>query len=122
MSKKSFLDAVGRKNDSGQLVFGTGTSIVCQELMDQLGGCFPDAHLDPEKMATLAMAGHTALGFDVVMPLFSVCHEAAAMGCKVNWGGRDIMPESGKRIFQTATISATRSLSPLWAKCVFLHT
>ena len=92
MSKKSFLDAVGRKNNTGQLVFGTGTSIVCQELMDQLGVYFPDAHLDPEKMAALAMAGHTVLGFDVVMPLFSVCHEAAAMGCKVNWGGVDIMP------------------------------
>ncbi len=100
MSKKSFLDAISRNNDSGKLVFGTGTSIVCRELMDQLGVYFPDAHLDPEKMATLAMAGHTVLGFDVVMPLFSVCHEAAAMGCKVNWGGVDIMPEAGKSIFE----------------------
>jgi len=48
----------------------------------------------------LAMAGHTVLGFDVVMPLFSVCHEAAAMGCRVNWGGVGIMPESGKPIFK----------------------
>jgi [methyl-Co(III) methanol-specific corrinoid protein]:coenzyme M methyltransferase len=47
------------------------------------------------------LAGHTVLGFDVVMPLFSVCHEAAAMGCNVNWGGPDAMPESGKPIFDS---------------------
>jgi len=99
MSRKLFMDAVVRRNDSGQVVFGTGTSIVCQELMQHLGVYFPDAHLDPEAMAALAMVGHTVLGFDVVMPLFSVCHEAAAMGCNVNWGGADAMPESGKPIF-----------------------
>jgi [methyl-Co(III) methanol-specific corrinoid protein]:coenzyme M methyltransferase len=68
--------------------------------MDRVGAFFPEAHLDAEKMAALAMAGHTELGFDVVMPLFSVCHEAAAMGCNVQWGGPDAMPESGKPIFK----------------------
>ena len=63
---------------------------------------FPEAHQDAEKMARLAETGCTMLGFDVVMPLFSVCHEAAAMGCKVQWGGPDAMPESGKPIFATA--------------------
>lgn len=100
MSKKLFMDAVGRNNKSGQLVFGSGTSIVCRELMEQLGVYFPQAHLDPEKMATLAMAGHTILGFDVVMPLFSISHEAEAMGCKVDWGGVNAMPENGKPIFK----------------------
>ena len=100
MSKQRFLDAVRRQNISGRPVFGTGTSIVCRELMDVVGVGFPGAHLDPEKMAALAMAGHTMLGFDVVMPLFSVCHEAAAMGCNVNWGGPMAMPESGKPIFK----------------------
>lgn len=50
-------------------------------------------------MFELAVRGHTLLGLDVVMPLFSVCHEAAAMGCDVNWGHRDMMPESGPPIF-----------------------
>ena len=67
--------------------------------MAQTGAWFPEAHLDAEKMAALALAGHSALRFDVVAPLFSVCHEAAAMGCKVNWGGPELMPESGKPIF-----------------------
>ena len=83
-------------------MFGTGTSIVCRELMDYVGVHFPDAHVDAEKMAKLAEAGHAVLGLDVVMPLFSVCHEAAAMGCNVDWGGPDAMPESGKPIFRTA--------------------
>ena len=61
---------------------------------------FPEAHLDAEKMAALAIAGHTVLGFDVVMPLFSVCHEAAAMGCNVHWGGPAAMPECGSPIFK----------------------
>ena len=100
MSRKTFLDAVARKNDSGKLVFGTGTSIVCRELMEQTQTYFPEAHLDAEKMAALAVTGHTILGFDVVMPLFSVCHEAEAMGCNVNWGTIESMPESGKPIFQ----------------------
>ena len=100
MSRKKFIDAVVGNKDSDKPVFGTGTSIVCRELMDEVGVSFPEGHLDPEKMAALAMAGHTVLGFDVVMPLFSVCHEAAGMGCNVNWGGPEAMPESGKPIFQ----------------------
>ncbi len=68
--------------------------------MDLTGAQFPDAHLDAEKMAGLAMTGHTVLGLDVVMPLFSVCHEAAAMGCNVKWGSLTAMPESGPPIFR----------------------
>ena len=75
MSKQRFLDAITRRNTIRQApVFGTGTSIACLDLMEATGA-FPDAHLDPEKMADLAISGHTVLGFDVVMPLFSVCHE-----------------------------------------------
>jgi [methyl-Co(III) methanol-specific corrinoid protein]:coenzyme M methyltransferase len=98
--RQLFLDAVQRRKPAGGPAYGSGTSIVCRELMAETGVSFPEAHLDAEKMAALAMAGHTVLGFDVVMPLFSVCHEAAAMGCRVAWGGPDAMPESGKPIFR----------------------
>ncbi len=100
MSRQSFLHALLRKNTSCQSVFGTGTSIVCRELMETVGVFFPEAHLEAKKMAALALAGHTVLGFDVVMPLFSVCHEAAAMGCNVRWGGPDAMPQSGPPIYK----------------------
>jgi len=99
MSRQLFLDAVLRKNDSGKAVFGTPTSIACQELMGEVDAHFPEGHTDPETMARIAIAGHTTLGMDVVMPLFSVCHEAAAMGCNVDWGSDSAMPESGPPIF-----------------------
>lgn len=101
MRRQLFLEAVRRHKPSNVSVFGTATSVACQQLMDREGAHFPQAHLDPETMARLAIAGHTVLGFDVVMPLFSVCHEAAAIGCAVNWGGVDAMPEAGKPIFRT---------------------
>jgi len=61
--------------------------------MQKTGFFFPEVHLDPEKMAGLAEAGYTELGFDNVMPLFSVCHESAALGCHTDWGSLDKMPD-----------------------------
>jgi MtaA/CmuA family methyltransferase len=101
-TRKLFLDAIQHANTSNTVVFGTGTSIACQEIMHKTGAYFPQAHTDPEVMFQLALAGHTLAGMDVVMPLFSVCHEAAAMGCRVDWGGPDQMPESGRPIFRCA--------------------
>jgi len=97
--RQRLLNAIKRQNGSA---FGTGTSVACVELMERCGAAFPEAHTTPDKMAELAATGHTVLGFDIVMPLFSVCHEAAAMGCAVKWGSPTAMPESGKPIFRTA--------------------
>jgi [methyl-Co(III) methanol-specific corrinoid protein]:coenzyme M methyltransferase len=66
--------------------------MVTTDLMEKTGVFFPDAHVDAEKMALLAGAGHTELGFDNVAPLFSVWHESAALGCKVDWGHKALMP------------------------------
>ena len=99
--KDRFLASLYRKNSIGRQCFGTATSIACHDLMARTGSGFPEAHRDAEKMASLAIAGHTILGLDVVMPLFSVCHEAEAMGCRVDWGNENRMPESGKPIFGT---------------------
>jgi len=100
MSRQRFLDALRRGNAAGEPAVGTSTSIVCRELMERVGAWFPEAHLDAEQMAALAMAGHTLLGFDVVMPLFGVCHEAAAMGTEIRWGGPDAMPVCGRPLFR----------------------
>ncbi len=102
-NRERFLAALSRNQPSDHPVFGTGTSIVCQDLMQRVGASFPEGHTDAEKMAALAMTGHTELGFDVVMPLFSVCHEAAAMGCNVDWGSPDRMPESGPPLFKRSS-------------------
>jgi len=73
---------------------GNVTSIVCHDLMDATGISFPQAHLDPHAMAELALAGHEIIGFDTVMPEYSVHQEAGALGCDVDWGDRDRMPDS----------------------------
>ena len=91
MAKTDFMNALVRCDRPG-IAIGTGTSIACLDLMEKTQSFFPDAHLDPEKMALLAQTGHTIAGFDVVMPLFSVCHETEALGCKVDWGKPDQMP------------------------------
>ncbi|MFC2076989.1 uroporphyrinogen decarboxylase family protein [candidate division KSB1 bacterium] len=72
---------------------GSATSVATIDLMERVGAYFPQAHLDAEQMAALAAAGHTELGYDNVMPLFSVCHEAAALGCDIDWGAPDRMPD-----------------------------
>lgn len=100
MSASLFLDAVVGKSTPRPAV-GSGTSIVTAELMDIAGAAFPEAHLDSRLMAELAMAGHTILGYDVVMPLFSVWHESAALGCPVEWGDRLHMPDCRKAIWKT---------------------
>jgi [methyl-Co(III) methanol-specific corrinoid protein]:coenzyme M methyltransferase len=61
--------------------------------MDACGVSFPQAHLDAGAMAELALAGHEIVGFDTVMPEFSVDQEAAALGCEVDWGDRETMPD-----------------------------
>ncbi len=73
---------------------GNPTSIVCQDLMKASGVSFPQAHTDPQAMADLALAGHEIVGFDTVMPEYSVHQEAAALGCEVDWGAADRMPDS----------------------------
>jgi MtaA/CmuA family methyltransferase len=72
---------------------GNPTSIACHGLMDKAGVSFPEAHLDAQAMSDLALAGREVLGFDTVMPEYSVVQEAAALGAEVDWGARDKMPD-----------------------------
>ncbi|MGC9317038.1 MAG: MtaA/CmuA family methyltransferase [Armatimonadota bacterium] len=73
---------------------GNAVSIATVSLMEATGCFFPHAHLDPEAMASLAAAGHEVLGYDTIAPVFSVQHEADALGCEVDWGGPELMPEA----------------------------
>jgi len=73
---------------------GNPTSIVCHGLMKAAGISFPEAHVDANAMADLALAGHEIVGFDTVMPEYSVHQESSALGCDVDWGDRDTMPDS----------------------------
>lgn len=89
--KRRFLTALlGGKPD--RLPVGNVVSVATVDQMRLVDAWFPEAHSDPEVMARLATAGHTLLGYDTVMPVFSVTQEAAALGCEVDWGKADQMP------------------------------
>jgi len=78
------------------------TSNVTLELMQLAGVAFPQAHRDPGAMAQLAAAGHTELGFDTAMPVFSIVQEASALGCNIDWGRADEWPTVTEPIWTTA--------------------
>ncbi len=98
--KRRFLSALfgGRKGDRPPVA--NPTSIVTLELMEKTGIFFPQAHLDADQMAELAAAGHEILGFDAIMPEFSVQQEAAALGCEMDWGSPSMMPDAKTHPFQ----------------------
>ena len=90
-----FLRSIQRQ-PTPRPAIGSATSVVTMDMMDHVGVAFPDAHLDAEKMAALAETSCTVLGYDCVMPLFSVWHESAALGSDVDWGEKHRMPDCSK--------------------------
>ncbi|MDP6709362.1 MAG: uroporphyrinogen decarboxylase family protein, partial [Alphaproteobacteria bacterium] len=68
------------------------TSVATVELMDLVDAPFPDANREPELMARLAATGYTELGFDTIMPVFSIIQESSALGCKMQWEQKDNWP------------------------------
>ena len=68
------------------------TSVATVELMDLVDAPFPRANREAEPMARLAATGHTELGFDSVMPVFSIIQESSALGCKMQWEQKDNWP------------------------------
>ncbi|MBE0477857.1 MtaA/CmuA family methyltransferase [Candidatus Aerophobetes bacterium] len=91
--KRRFLSSLFGGRRGHRVPVGNPTSIVCVELMMKVGIHFPEAHLDSRSMAELAAAGHEILDYDTIMPEFSVQQEAAALGCEVDWGTEDRMPD-----------------------------
>jgi len=89
---RRFLSGLMGGRKGKRISVGTPTSIACVELMDKMGVCFPEAHLDARQMAELAAGGYEVLGFDTVMPEYSVIQEAAALGCEIDWGDKTRMP------------------------------
>src|SRR5262245_17283075 len=68
------------------------TSVATVELMDLVDAPFPAANRKPELMARLASTGHTELGFDSIMPVFSIIQESSAIGCRIQWEQKDNWP------------------------------
>ena len=90
--KRRFLSALlGGRVDRTPV--GSITSVATIEQMEQTGAYFPEAHYDGEEMARLAEGAHTILGYDCIMPYYSVWVDAAALGMEVNWGDRLNLPD-----------------------------
>ena len=68
------------------------TSVATIELMDLVDAPFPDAHRDAEQMARLGATSFTELGFDTVMPIFSIIQESSALGCHIQWESKTNWP------------------------------
>ncbi len=84
------------------------TSVATVELMDLVDAPFPDANRDPQKMARLAATAYTELGFDTIMPVFSIVQESSALGCKIQWEGKDNWP-------------TVRMAEPIWQDVDDIH-
>ena len=65
---------------------GNFVSAATYEQMRRLGVEWPDAHYRPESIARLAECTYTELGYDTIMPYFSVVVLAAALGARIDWG------------------------------------
>ena len=68
------------------------TNVATVELMDLVDAPFPDACRDPELAARLAATGYTELGFDAIMPYFTIIQESSALGCDMQWEDKDNWP------------------------------
>ena len=73
------------------------TSVATIELMDLVNAPFPQANREPELMARLAATSYTELGFDTVMPVFTIIQESSAIGCKIQWETKDNWPDGWQR-------------------------
>src|SRR3970282_960507 len=68
------------------------TSVATVELMDLVDAPFPVANQQPELMARRGGQRNTELGFDTIMPVFSIIQESSALGCKIQWEQKDNWP------------------------------
>src|SRR5436853_5089513 len=92
MTSRQRVLAALRRQPVGRTPVCNPTSIATVELMDLVDAPFPDANRKPELMARLAATGYTELGFDSIMPCFSIIQESSAIGCKVQWEQKDNWP------------------------------
>ena len=62
------------------------------ELMNISGSSWPEAHINPEKMASLAIEGSHTGGLEAVRIPYCLTVLSQAMGCEVSMGTGDIQP------------------------------
>ncbi|HAJ95291.1 MAG TPA: MtaA/CmuA family methyltransferase [Actinobacteria bacterium] len=90
-SLQLILNRLSKKDTLRKGVLNPVSSITTDQ-MEIMGSYFPDAHTDAKKMYELSRANYELLGYDGIMPVFSVVVDAYGLGCKVDWGKIDMMP------------------------------
>ncbi|WP_406655957.1 methylcobamide:CoM methyltransferase MtbA [Methanolobus sp. ZRKC2] len=71
------------------------------EQMEACGAFWPEANYDAEKMATLAEAGHTVVGFEAVRVPFDITAEAEFFGCEIKDGTQEQQPSVVGHVVKT---------------------
>jgi [methyl-Co(III) methanol-specific corrinoid protein]:coenzyme M methyltransferase len=84
--RRVFTALVGGKVDRVPVTSLAGCGgTVTVEMQKATATYFPEAHKDPEKMATLAIASHTMTGIENIRVPFDFVVEPEAFGCKILW-------------------------------------
>ena len=71
------------------------------EQMDACGAAWPEANDDAQKMATLAEAAHTELGFEAVRVPFDISAEAEFFGCGIKAGTKEQQPSVNSHVVKS---------------------
>ncbi len=95
--ERFFANLQGKETDRPSVI--NPTSIATIETCSVLGVNFSEVHLNADKMCAVAAYGYEHLGFDSVMPYFSVLQEAAALGAVIDWGTGNAMPAQRSALF-----------------------
>ena len=101
MSSKERVLAAVNSEDFDRYPVICPTSVANIECMELSSAFFPSAHTDAVKMANLASTSRDILGFDSVMPYYSVHLESRALGCEVDWGEVNRIPFVRKRLLSS---------------------
>ncbi len=96
--KERFMAALSRKELDRPAV-GCVTQSVTVDQMDAVGVHWPEAHTDPQMMATLGAAGHKVFGFENARIPFCLTVEAEIFGATVDLGKVDRTPMVKKHAF-----------------------
>lgn len=76
-------------------------TMVVKEVMDAVGCFWPEAHVDPEKMAALTLGANRLAGIENLGIPFCMTVEAEAMGARVDLGHKECEPRVTRYIMDT---------------------
>ncbi|RQD82374.1 MtaA/CmuA family methyltransferase [Methanosalsum natronophilum] len=108
--RERFLDClIGSDVDKIPVCSVTQTGTV--ELMEATGSYWPEAHYNPEKMATLAIGAHKIVGLEGVRYPFDGTDIGQALGCEIKNGTLDSQPSIYKSPCQTKEDALNFSIS-----------